>query len=179
MNFSLLSLSILSLLSNITIISAQKNEACPNDDFTFIAKENGKIPSEFAVSYVSYGVPGHYSITIAADKEGGALAQVEGLKDSRKIMHRKAPYGKCTEEYFGNSSPKSVSAVSISNTEKQKEEVKVSMNEGGCCVRAVNTKTHLSAPAKYPLLPPRLEATVPDLTNRDLWNLGMFDICMF
>ena len=173
MNIMLLLLILLS--SNmLLIILGQINEACPNDDFTFIAKQNGKIPSNFALSYISYGVPGHYSITIAADKSGGRVAEVEGLKDKGKITNRNAPYGKCTDEYFGNSQPKSVSAVSISHTQRKQQEMQVSMIEGGCCIRAVNTKTHSSVPAEYPLLPPRLEERIPDLTNRHLWNLGMF-----
>ena len=180
MNFLLLlSLYILILFLNITIISGQINEACPDDDFTFVATQNGKIPSEFAVSYVSHGVPGHYCITIAADKEGGYIPQVEGIPNSGRIMHKKAPYGKCTEEYFGNSLTKSVSAVTKSKKEKQKEEIKVTMNEGGCCVRAVNTKTQSTAAAKHPLLPPRIEATVPNLKDREKWDLGMVDIKIF
>ena len=158
----------------ISIISTQKNEACPNNDFTFIAKQNGKIPSEFAVGYISYGIPGHYSITIASDSTGGSIAQLKGLKDKNILKNKDAPYGQCTDKYFGNGRPKSVSAVSTSNTEKKQEEIKVPKSGGGCCIRAVNTKIQSSAHAEYPLLPPRLESTVPDLTNRNSWNLGMF-----
>ena len=168
----LLLYTLLSLLS-ISIVSTQKNEACPNDDFTFIAKHNGKIPSEFAVSYISYGTPGHYSITIASDKTGGSVAQVENLKEKTTFTNWDAPYGKCTDDFFGNSESKFVSAVSQSHSEKQQEEVKIPMNKGGCCFRLVNTNKEGSKPAKNPLLPQRIEATVPDLTKKLEWNVGM------
>ena len=165
---------LLSLISNISIILAQKNEACPNNDFTFIAKQNGKIPSNFAVSYISYGVPGHYSITIAADKTGGRVAQVKNVREAGKLTNKDAPYGKCKEKYFGNSQPKSVSAVSVSKAEKKQDEIQESWNKGGCCIRAVNTKAQSSAPAEHPLLPPRLEDTIPNFGDRSSWNLSMF-----
>ena len=167
----LLSLYTLSLL--LSIVSTQKNEACPNDDFTFIAKHNGKIPSEFDVSYISYGTPGHYSITIVADKTGGSVAQTKDLKEKTTFTNWEAPYGKCTDEFFGNSQSKHVSAVTQSHSEKKQQEVKVPMTEGGCCIRLVNTNKEGSKPAQHPLLPPRIEATVPDLTKQNEWNVGM------
>ena len=162
--------------SLLLIVSAQKNEACPNSDFTFIAKHNGKIPSEFAVSYVSYGTPGHYSITIASDRMGGSTAQIKDLKDKTTFTNWETPYGICSDRFFGNSQSKSVSAVTLSQTQKKQQEIKVPINEGGCCVRAVNANIEGSAAATHPLLPPRIEETVPDLSKKKQWNLGMFSI---
>ena len=168
----LLLLYILSI-SLLSIVSAQKNEACPNNDFTFIAKHNGKIPSKFAVSYVSYGTPGHYSITIASNKMGESTAQIKDLKDKTTFTNWEAPYGKCTDEFFGNSKSKYVSAVTLSHSQKKQQEIKLHTTEGGCCVRAVNANIEGSSAAKHPLLPPRIEKTVPDLSNKKQWNLGM------